>query len=34
MYLFAGIAFLAVLSLIAINMHVELGGAHDRFPVN
>jgi hypothetical protein len=34
MYLFAVIAFLAVLSLIAINMHGELGGAHDRFPVN
>ncbi|RLD84048.1 MAG: hypothetical protein DRJ10_02215 [Bacteroidetes bacterium] len=34
MYLIGIILFLALLSLIAINIHGELGGSHDRFPVN
>ncbi len=33
MYLFLIIVFLAILSFIAINIHGEMGGAHDRFPV-
>ena len=34
MYLMVIIAFLALLSLVLINIHGELGGAHNRFPVN
>ena len=34
LYLAGVILFLAVLSLIAISIHGELGGAHDRFPLN
>ena len=33
-YLLVIIAVLAILSLIAINIHGELGGSHNRFPVN
>jgi len=33
-YLIGIILFLAILSLIAINIHGELGGSHNRFPVN
>lgn len=33
-YLVVIIAFLALLSLILINIHGEMGGAHNRFPVN
>jgi len=34
MYLIAIILFLAVLSFILINIHGELGGSHDRFPLS
>jgi len=33
-YLIAIIIVLAILSFIAINIHGELGGSHDRFPMD